>query len=38
MIGKNIGTPKLYQEMDLILREGNWNNAKTKNIQSTRTL
>jgi len=38
MIGKNIGTPKLYQTMDLIPREGNWNKAKTKNIQSTRIL
>jgi len=38
MIEKNIGTPKSYQEMDLIPREWNWNKAKTKNIQSTRTL
>jgi len=27
MIGKNIGTPKSYQEMDLIPREWNWNSA-----------
>jgi len=32
MIGKNIGTPKSYQEMDLIPREWNWNSAMTKNI------
>jgi len=38
MIGKNTGTPKLYQPTDLNLREGNRNNAKTKNILSARTL
>jgi len=38
MIGKNIGTPKLHQTTDLIPRKRNWNNAKTENILSTRTL
>jgi len=38
MIGKNIGTPNSYQEMNWIPREWNWNKVTTKNIQSTRTL
>jgi len=38
MIEKNIGAPKLYQTMNVIPREGNWNKAKTKNIMFMRTL
>jgi len=38
MIGKNIRTPKSYQEMNLLPRWWNWNKVTTKNIQSRRTL
>jgi len=38
MIGKNIGTLKFYQTTDLIPNEGNWNHAKTKNIQFAKPL
>jgi len=38
MVGENIGAPKLYQTMNVIPTEGNWNKAKTKNIPFMRTL
>jgi len=38
MSGKNIETLKSYQVMDLIWREWRWNIAKSKNIQSARTV